>query len=181
MAHQTSSRAIMQRIGHAWISPLAVVVGDVVMGEDCNVWPFSVLRGDVGPIRLGRRVNVQDGSVLHCETGVPLEIGDEVVIGHNAVVHCRRVGAHTLIGIKATALDGAQIGANCIIGAGAIVPPGMEVPDGHLVLGVPGRIIRPVRDEERGYVAGILATYEALAREHAAGKFTPFAQQLSSQ
>jgi carbonic anhydrase/acetyltransferase-like protein (isoleucine patch superfamily) len=144
------------------------------MGQDCNIWPYCCIRGDVAPIRMGSRVNIQDATILHCEHGMPLEIADEVVIGHNAVVHCKRVGRHTLIGIKSAVLDGAEIGENCIVGAGAIVPPGMKVPDGHVVMGVPGKVVRPVRDEELGYVNRVLETYEALARQHVKGAFRRF-------
>ncbi len=126
------------------------------------------------PIRMGRRVNIQDGSILHCHNDVPLDIADEVAVGHNAIVHCRRIGRHTLIGIKSAVLDGAEIGADCIVGAGAVVPPNMKVPDGHLVLGVPGKVIRPVSGAERSYVDLVLDTYERLAREHAAGRYSRF-------
>jgi carbonic anhydrase/acetyltransferase-like protein (isoleucine patch superfamily) len=164
----------MQRIGEVYIAPSAVVEGDVVLGARCNIWHHCVLRGDVAPIRLGARVNVQDGSILHCRRGVALEIADDVAIGHQAIVHCRSVGSGTLIGIRATVLDDCEIGEHCLIAAGAVVPPGTRVPDGSVVMGLPGRVVRPVRDEERAYIARIVEGYQQLAEAHAEGLYPKY-------
>src|SRR5437763_1580346 len=123
--------------------------GDVTLGEDCSIWPGAVLRGDVNVMRVGPRTNVQDGAVLHVNPGSgALRIGAGVTIGHEAMVHSCQVGDDVLIGIHATVLDGAVVGDRCLIGAGAVVTPGTVVPPGKLVLGVPGRVVRDLNDEE---------------------------------
>lgn len=163
---------ITPRLGrNVYIAPTAYVGGDVTLGDDCTVMHHVTIRGDVSAIRIGARVNVQDGTVIHTQTGVDLDIADDVGIGHRAVVHCRRVGPHTLIGIGAIVLDGAEVGAGCIIGAGALVPPGMLIPAGKLVLGLPARIIRDVTAADREYVAFVISNYLRLGREHAAGRY----------
>jgi gamma-carbonic anhydrase len=167
---------LMERMGQVYVARSAVVVGDVTLGDGCSIWPQAVLRGDVAPIRLGQRVNVQDGSVLHCNHEVPLEIADDVAIGHLACVHCKRVGPNTLIATRATILDDAEIGQDCLIGAGAVVPPGMIIPDGSVVLGMPGKIIRPMRDKDREYVRRVVTYYLELARRHAEGEFKAYGE-----
>jgi carbonic anhydrase/acetyltransferase-like protein (isoleucine patch superfamily) len=140
-----------------------------------------VLRGDVAPIRLGRRVNVQDGAVLHCNHGVPLEIGDDVIISHHAVVHCRHVGSRSLIGIRATVLDDCEIGEDCVIAASALVPPRTVVPAGSVVMGIPGKVVREIRDIERAYIQRVVADYVELARRHARGEFKPMKQVMNDE
>ncbi len=164
----------MVRIGPIWAARTAVIVGDVNFGEDCNVWHHCMIRGDVAPIRLGERVNVQDGCVLHCKHGTTLEIASEVAMGHMAVVHGKRVGARTLIGTRATVLDDCEIGEDCIIAAGALLAPGTIVPDGSVVMGMPGKVVRPIRDEERAYIHRVVHGYVELARRHAAGDYRPY-------
>ncbi len=165
----------VRQIGSVYIAESAVIVGDVQLGEGCSVWHHCTIRGDVAPIRVGARVNIQDGSILHCKANVPLEIADDVSIGHHAVVHCTSVGPLSLIGTRATVLDDCCIGAECIIAAGAVVTPGTQVPDGSMVMGVPGRVVRPLRDAEREYLRYVVKTYLGLAARHAAGEFvTPF-------
>jgi len=132
-----------------------------------------LIRGDVSPIRIGRRVNVQDGAIIHTQTGVPLHIEDDVAIGHRAVVHCKHVASHTLIGIGAVVLDGCRIGHDCVIAAGALLPPGMDVPDGKLVMGVPGRIVRDVSKRDLDYIDFVVDNYVRLGAEHAAGRYPP--------
>ena len=164
----------IKRIGSIYAAETAVIAGDVTLGEDGNVWHHCVIRGDVAPIRIGARVNVQDGSLLHCKHDVPLEIADEVALGHHAIVHGKRVGSRSLIGIRATVLDDCEIGEDCIIAAGALLPPGTLVPDGSVVMGVPGKVVREIRDEERRYVRFVVASYVELARRHADGAFAPY-------
>jgi carbonic anhydrase/acetyltransferase-like protein (isoleucine patch superfamily) len=149
----------------------ATITGDVTIGELCSFWFNSVVRGDVAPITIGRRTNVQDGAVIHCDTGVPNVIGEEVVIGHGAIVHGAKVGDRCLIGMAATLLSQTRIGDDCFIAAGAVVPPGLEVPDGMMVLGVPGRIVRPVTEEERQQVRRLAQHYVELARRYVRGEF----------
>jgi carbonic anhydrase/acetyltransferase-like protein (isoleucine patch superfamily) len=173
MGGSQSMHRIVQ-VGSVFIAESAVVVGDVQFGEDCNVWHQCVIRGDVAPIRIGKRVNIQDGSLLHCKHGVALEIGDDVAVGHHAVVHCKRVGGGTLVATRATILDDCEIGEDCIIAAGAVVPPRTIIPNGSVVMGIPARVVRPIRPDEREYVRYVVRGYMELSRRHAAGEFVPF-------
>lgn len=154
-----------------FIAPTAWVCGDVVLGDACTVMHHVCIRGDVSAIRIGRRVNIQDGTVVHTNTGVPLDIEDDVGIGHRAIVHCRRVRSHTLIGMGAIVLDDCQIGRDCVIAAGAVVPPGTIIPDGKVVMGVPGRIARDVTAADLAYIDEVVEHYVRLGREHANGRF----------
>ncbi|HPD30774.1 MAG TPA: gamma carbonic anhydrase family protein [Phycisphaerae bacterium] len=167
----------IERIGEVYVARSAIIVGDVTLGEGCNIWHHVVLRGDVAPIRLGKRVNVQDGSVLHCNHDIPLEIADDVAIGHLACVHCKRVGPNTLIATRATVLDNCEIGQDCMIGAGAVVPPGTVIPDGSVALGMPAKVIRPIKDRDREYIRRVLTYYQDLARRHAEGEFKSFTSE----
>lgn len=148
----------------------ALIAGDVSIGGDSSVWFGTIIRGDVAPIRIGARVNVQDGSILHCDSGKQLDIEDGVSIGHAAVVHCVRVGAGSLIAIGARVLGRAVIGQECIIAAGALVPEGMVVPDRSVVMGVPGRICRKITDDELAYIRWISPHYVKMAQRWAAGE-----------
>jgi carbonic anhydrase/acetyltransferase-like protein (isoleucine patch superfamily) len=173
----TSERKLRGRIiekDGRFFSDSAIVQGDVTLGAGVNVWHQVVIRGDVAPIRLGERVNVQDGAVVHCQTGVALEVDNEVVIGHHAIVHCRRVGRQTLVGTRATVLDGCEIGSNCLIAAGALVSPGTRTPDGVVLMGLPARIVRDISADERAMIAEIGQRYTRLAARHAAGEFPSF-------
>lgn len=155
----------------AWVAPGAVVVGDVEIGADSSVWYGSVLRGDVHWIRIGARTNLQDLCVVHVTRGLhPCEIGDEVTVGHRAVVHGCRVEAGALIGIGAVVLDGAQVGREAVVGAGALVAPGMRVEAGTLVVGVPARSVRALRPEERRQQRERTLAYVETARSHAAAR-----------
>lgn len=154
-----------------YLAPTAYVGGEVSVGDDTTVMHHVVIRGDVGPIRIGQRVNVQDGAILHTKTGAPLDIEDEVSIGHRAVVHCRRVGCSALIGIGAIVLDDAVVGAGAIVAAGALVPPGTTVAPNTLVIGVPARVTREVTPADRTYLARVVERYQELGRAHAAGRY----------
>lgn len=152
----------------AWVAPGAVLVGDVRLGPDASVWYGCVLRGDVHAIRIGARTNVQDGSVVHVTRGrYPAEVGDEVSIGHRAVVHGCRVEDGALVGIGAVILDGAEIGEGALVGAGAVVPPGSRVASRTLVLGAPARPVRRLSDEEYEAQRERTLRYVETAREHA--------------
>lgn len=154
-----------------YVAPTAYVGGDVTLGDQCTVMHHVVIRGDVSAIRIGRRVNVQDATIIHTNRGVPLDIADDVSIGHRAIVHCRRVGPGTLVGIGSIILDDCEIGAGCLIAAGAVVPPKTIVPDGKVVMGVPGRVVRDTTAAERTYIQEVLASYLHLGRLHAAGTY----------
>jgi carbonic anhydrase/acetyltransferase-like protein (isoleucine patch superfamily) len=130
----------------AYISPHAYVHGSVTIGPDSSVWPMVVIRGDNSRIRIGARSNVQDGSILHSDPDAPLTIGDDVTIGHAAIVHGCHIADQVLIGIGAVVLNHAQIGPRCVIAARALVTEGMQVPPDSLVIGIPGKIT-PLRPE----------------------------------
>ena len=149
----------------AFVSDSASVSGEVNLGELSSVWHNSTLRGDLAPISVGARSNIQDGAVVHVAEDLPCIIGEDVTIGHGAIVHGCRIGARCLIGIGSIILSGAEIGAECIVGAGALVTEGKKIPPRSLVMGSPARVIRDVSDEE---VEGILenaAAYCALANK----------------
>ena len=127
-----------------FIAPGADVIGDVVLGEDTGVWFNATLRGDLEPITVGRGSNIQDGCTVHTDTGVPTNIGEDVTIGHNCVIHGCDIGDGCLIGMGSVVLSGAKIGKNCLIGGGSLVTGGMDIPDGMLVLGSPAKVIKPL-------------------------------------
>lgn len=138
------------RLGaRVFLAETAVVIGDVELGDDASVWYGTVLRGDVFRIRVGARTNIQDQCVLHVTTGVwPTLIGEEVTIGHGVIAHGCTIEARCLIGIGSRILDGAVIGEESIIAAGAIVTPRTKIPPRSLVMGTPGRVVRGVNEEE---------------------------------
>ena len=156
----------MRRINGAYLMDTARVYGEVTLGEDVSLWCHAAVRGDVAPITIGRRSNLQDGVIIHCDTDVAQTIGEDVSMGHGAIVHCVSVGDGTLIGTGARVLGGCTIGKGCLIAAGAVVPPNTDVPDGMVVMGVPGRIVRPVSEEEAAYLRLIPERYQELARLH---------------
>ena len=149
----------------------ATVVGDVSAGANTSFWFNVVVRGDVAPVTVGRNVNVQDGAVVHCDTGVPNVIEDDVTIGHGAIVHGAFVGRGSLVGMGAKVLGLTRIGVECLVAAGAVVPPGLEVPDRMVVMGVPGKIVRPVKDEELKYMRWLAPHYVELAEKYVCGDF----------
>ncbi len=140
-----------------WIAPDAVLAGRVVLAAGASVWFGAVLRGDIEEIALGAGSNVQDRAVLHTDLGFPLDIGADCTVGHGAILHGCTIGDGSLIGMGATVLNGARIGRHCLIGAGALVTEGTEIPDGHLAVGMPARVARPLRDDE---IAGLGASAE---------------------
>lgn len=152
--------------GNYFLAHNATVVGDVTVGELTSFWFNAVVRGDVAPVTIGRRVNVQDGVVIHCDTDVPNTIEDDVTIGHRAVVHGTSVGRGTLIGMGAVVLSRSRIGSECLIAAGAVVPPDLIVPDRMLVVGVPGRVARPLNEKDLQYMRWLTTHYVELAEKY---------------
>lgn len=132
----------------AYVAPSAQVMGQVEMAEHSSVWFGAVLRGDNDLISIGARSNVQDNSVLHTDPGIPLMIGEDVIIGHQVMLHGCEIGDGSLIGIGATVLNGAKIGKNCLIGAHALITEGKEIPDGSMVVGAPGKVIRQLTETQ---------------------------------
>lgn len=148
----------------------ATLTGDITIGGNASFWFNAVVRGDVAPITIGSRVNVQDGACIHCDTGVPNVIEDDVTIGHGAIVHGAFVGRCSLIGMGAKLLGRTRIGRECLIAAGAVVPPGLEVPDRMVVMGVPGKIVRSVKDEESKYMRWLTSHYVEVAWKYVSGE-----------
>ena len=150
-----------------FLAPGATVVGDVEIGEQSSVWFNAVVRGDTSTVRIGARTNIQDGAVVHTDTGKPCRIGDDCTLGHNAVVHGCTVGNGCLIGMGAIVLSGAVIGDESLVAAGALVPEGAEFPPRSLIVGSPGKVVRTLSEDdvERIIRRGV-ATYLRLAREY---------------
>ena len=151
---------------NVYVAPDADIVGDVELEENCNVWYQAVIRGDADRIHIGRGTNIQDGSILHVDPGFPMEIGENVTIGHGAVLHGCSIGDGSLVGMGAIVLNGAKIGKNCIVGAGALVTQGVEIPDGTMALGVPAKVKRDLREDEIRENLENAEVYVKLAREY---------------
>ncbi|MFN3228762.1 MAG: gamma carbonic anhydrase family protein [Asticcacaulis sp.] len=152
--------------GSAWVAPNATVIGDVTLGEEASVWFNAVIRGDNDPITIGDRTNIQDGSVLHSDEGLPLKIGSDVTVGHMAMVHSCTIGDNCLIGIGAVILGRAVIGANSIVGAGALITEGKVFPEGVLIVGSPAKVVRELTPEQIGFLKLSAAHYVENARRY---------------
>lgn len=156
-----------------YIDECALVIGDVVLGDDASVWPFAVIRGDMHHIRVGARSNVQDNAILHIThasefnpAGWPLHIGDDVTIGHAACLHGCHIGNSVLVGIGATILDGAEVDDEVMVGAGALVPPGKKLESGYLYTGSPCKKARALKDSERAFFSYSARNYVKLKNEY---------------
>lgn len=156
----------------AFIHDGAFVIGDVTLGARVSVWPTAVIRGDTAAIVIGEDSNVQDGTVVHVDHGVPCTVGARVGIGHRAIIHGATVEHDSLIGMGAILLNHVVVGTGSIVGAGAVCPEGMIIPPNSLVLGVPGRVVRPTTDAERARIAKTVRSYLDLQDAHRAGKFS---------
>jgi len=143
----------------AWVAETASVIGNVILSESSSVWFGATVRGDNEPIKLGARSNIQDGSVCHSDPGSPLTIGEDVTIGHLAMVHGCTIGDGSLIGIGATVLNGAVIGKNCLIGAHALITEGKVIPDNSVVMGAPGKIVKQVPQAQEAMLAASAKYY----------------------
>lgn len=155
--------------GRVFVADNAVVVGDVILGEDASVWFGSTLRGDNEPITIGDRSNIQDGCVLHTDPGFPVTIGVDCTIGHSAIVHGCTIGDGSLVGMGATILNGAKIGKSCLVGAGALVTEGKEFPDFSMIVGSPARVIRTLGPEWEIRLLGSAGRYVANGRRYRDG------------
>jgi len=153
----------------AFVVDSAIVIGGVTIGPESSVWFHAVVRGDIEAIGIGARTNVQDNATLHVVGGkFATTLGDGITVGHNAVVHGCTIEDGALIGMGAIVLDGAVVGRETLVGAGALVPPGARIPPRSLVLGSPGRVVRPVSDEELEQMRSSAANYVAYARRYRA-------------
>lgn len=147
MIHSLGDRKVITRGDH-WVADNATVIGSVVLEKDVSIWFNAVVRGDNDLITIGEGSNIQDHSVLHTDEGVKLTIGRNVTVGHHVMLHGCTIGDGSLIGIKAVLLNGSKIGRNCLIGANALIGEGKEIPDGSLVIGAPGKVVRQLSAEE---------------------------------
>ncbi|MFE6739588.1 gamma carbonic anhydrase family protein [Streptomyces tubercidicus] len=169
-----TARALISPVGgkepkvdqKAFTAPTSVVLGEVTMGPGASVWYQTVLRADCGPIVLGADSNVQDNCTVHVDPGFPVTVGERVSVGHNVVLHGCTVEDDVLIGMGATVLNGAHIGAGSLVAAQALVPQGMQVPPGSLVAGVPAKVKRQLTDEEREGIKLNAVMYLELAAQH---------------
>lgn len=162
------------QLGEAvFIDPTAVVLGDVTLGDDCSVWPLTVIRGDMHRIRIGNRCSIQDGSVLHIThagpynlDGFPLILGSDVTVGHQAMLHGCTIGDEVLIGMGSMVMDGAVIESRVVLGAGSLVPPGKTLESGYLYVGRPAKRVRPLNDKEFSYFKYTASNYVKLKNLH---------------
>ena len=152
--------------GEHWIAPGAVVIGQVELGHDVSIWFNSVVRGDNDRITIGDNSQVQDGCVLHGDPGFPINIGKGVSIGHMSMIHGCTIGDGTLIGIHSTVLNGAVIGKNCVIGANALITEKKVIPDGVMVMGAPGKIVRELSADEIKFFSAFADTYAERAKRY---------------
>lgn len=164
---------LFRKIDHFYIADAVVVTGDVIFGTDVNVWFGCVVRGDLATIRIGDRVNLQDGVIVHTDFGKSMTIDPDVVVGHGAILHGDRIGRDTLIGMGARLLSGSEIGEECLIAAGALVTEGQKIPPRSVAMGVPAKIIRPITDEEIERTREIRVHYLEMAQRYVRGEFPP--------
>jgi carbonic anhydrase/acetyltransferase-like protein (isoleucine patch superfamily) len=165
----------------AFISEWAYIVGDVEIGENTGVWPGTVIRGDFGPIRIGRNCQIEDNSVVHA--GTNLEIGDNVIIGHSAIIHGLKIGNSVLVGNNATILDYAEIGNRCIIGANSVIATGQKIPDDSVAMGVPAKIKQGLasRKAAGGSSGTAEMYYQTISNERPQRIYSELAAQYKAQ
>ncbi len=157
----------------AYIAPTATIIGDVEIEEGASVWDGAVLRGDVSYIKIGKNTNIQDNAVVHVDFNEPTIIGENVTIGHMAVVHAAKIGNNVIVGIHAVILNGAEIGDGSVVGAGAVVTSRTKIPPKSLVLGIPGKVVRQGEEIEKMAIENGLI-YQKLREEHKSGKYARF-------
>jgi carbonic anhydrase/acetyltransferase-like protein (isoleucine patch superfamily) len=145
----------------------ATIVGDVTIGKDVGIWFGAVIRADKDRISIGNRSNIQDNCVVHTSRGFPVLLGNDVSVGHGAILHGCSIADQVLVGMGAIVLNGARIGKGSVIGAGAVIREGMEIPEGSVVVGVPGKIIKQADAEQKQQILTNAASYVELAKEYA--------------
>ncbi len=155
----------------AFIAPNASVMGDVTIGAEASIWYGAVLRGDMAAITIGEQTNLQDGTIVHVDEGVPCQIGSRVGVGHRVILHGCTVEDDCLIGMGSILLNEVWIGTGSVVAAGAVIPERMRIPPRSLVMGVPGRIVRAVDEALTRRIAGTWSHYVEQARAHRAGRF----------
>ncbi len=170
--YQLGERRVEFRGPDVYVAPTASLVGAVVVGNDCTFWFGAVVRGDIEPITIGDRTNIQDNCAVHSDPGVPVTIGSGVTVGHMSMLHGCTVGDGSLIGIGAVILNRAVIGKNSIVGAKTLIPEGKTYPDGVLILGQPGKVVRELRPDELELLRYAAENYVEKGRLYRAG-FAP--------
>lgn len=162
-----SFRGFIPKINvNSYIAENATIIGNVIISEDSSIWFGAVLRGDTDCIKIGKGSNVQENSVIHVDKNYPVNIGDNVTIGHNAIIHGCTIGDNSLIGMGAILLNGSKIGENTLIGAGTLITENKEIPSGVLVVGNPGKIVRNLREDEILYLKKAAKGYVAESKEY---------------
>ncbi|MGB5945662.1 gamma carbonic anhydrase family protein [Paenisporosarcina sp.] len=142
-----------------FVAPGAKIIGEVNIGAESTIWFNAVLRGDEGPISIGKRCSIQDNSTIHLYEDAPVVVEDEVTVGHNVILHGCKVGRRSIIGMGSTILDHAEIGEECIIGANTLIPPGKKIPSRSLVVGSPGKVVRELTDKDFEIIQLSIDTY----------------------
>lgn len=150
----------------ALVHPSAIIIGDVTIGEHSTVWPGAVLRGDLQPIVVGDYTNIQDNVTVHVMTDAPIHIGSYVTIGHNAVIHCSKVGDNTLIGMGAILLGYGEVGHNSVVGAGTLITEHKKLPNNSMIYGTPAKVIRALREDEINALHESAIHYNLLAQNY---------------
>ncbi|MHA1950941.1 MAG: gamma carbonic anhydrase family protein [Candidatus Thorarchaeota archaeon] len=150
----------------AYVSPRASLIGDIEIMEHASIWEFASLRADMNFIRIGRGSSIQDNVTVHTTFMNPTVVGEYVTAGHNCVIHACTIGDRTVIGMGAIVLDGAEVGDDCVIGAGSVVTEGKVIPDGSLVLGIPGKVVKEVSDQMKEVFKAGAELYVELAKQH---------------
>ena len=151
---------------NTFIAENSTIIGRCTIEENSSVWFNATIRADVNEILIGRNVNIQDGSVIHCDHEYAVSIADNVTIGHNAIIHGCRIGSNCIIGMGAIILDGATIGENCIVGANSLITTGKQIPKGSLVMGSPGKVVRELSNEEIEGIKKSVEGYVVLSKEY---------------
>lgn len=178
MIYQLKNRKPIINADEYFAAQSADIIGDVTIHNQVSIWFGAVLRGDLAPIIVGERSNIQDGTVVHTETDLPVVIGTGVTVGHQATLHSCTIGDNSLIGMKATLLDGCEIGKNCLIAAGSLISPGKKIPDNSFVVGFPGRIMRQMSAEEVDRNRNSAARYISFYRQCLNGGLIPQAENV---
>ena len=163
----------MRAIKDYYVASTAIVTGNIVLGPGVNIWFNTIVRGDLATIAFEPRVNIQDGSIVHTDTDAPMTIGEGVVVGHGAILHGTMIGRDSLIGMGAKLLSGCEIGAECLIAAGTLVTEGRRIPPRSVVMGIPGKVIRAITDEELERTRTICAHYLEMAQRYVRGAYPP--------
>jgi carbonic anhydrase/acetyltransferase-like protein (isoleucine patch superfamily) len=166
MLYTLGERRVELRGADHYVAPDATIIGSVVLEDRASIWFGVVIRADNEPIVIGARSNIQDGSVLHTDEGIPLVIGPEVTVGHQVMLHGCTIGEGSLIGIKAVILNRAVIGKECLIGACTLIPEGKVIPDRSLVMGIPGKVVRTLTDAEVANLRAAAAHYVENGRRY---------------